>query len=255
MSFGGNQIWTPLGTPAISRDTASDIAITCDTGWAGSPIIGYPDASLGNLLTVMRYTSATGQWSAVGIAGCSPASVGSVALAANMTSVYAAFRDSGAGGKATVMQYNGIGWQTLGIAGLSAGPVAFVKILLYRGTPWISYQDSGLSGKAVLKKYSAVAGTWQSVGIEGFTAGGAAYLSIDTIADGSIWAGYRDDSQAGKLAIQKFDGNTWHKVQPAGATAASIEAASFRIIFGKAYCAFRDNGLQNRASMAIFSPQ
>jgi hypothetical protein len=119
-----------------------------------SPVVGFSDGSAGGKVTVMTYDG--GAWRRVGKAGFSTHAVDTVSIAVSAEGrLYAAYRDAGADGKATVMRYEAEGgWSAVGEAGISAGKVSYVHLALdAAGTPYLAFRDGAQDNRVTVMKY------------------------------------------------------------------------------------------------------
>jgi hypothetical protein len=50
--------------------------------------------------------------------------------------------------------------------------------------------------------------TWSNVGIDGFSAGAAAYAVLKVVSATEMYVAYRDDANGYRVTVMKWDGST-----------------------------------------------
>lgn len=199
-SFDGSD-WIGVGSDGFSDGQILGTSMTIADD--GTPYLAYIDNNASNKATVKKYS--TGAWSTlpVGGEGLSADAVDWVSLAMDSTGrPCLAYRDNSAaaGGKATVMSYDGGGWTLVGSQGLSAGTADYVSIAgASDGTLYLVYKDNANGGKATVKHYTGSA--WVTVGTEGFTAGTAEYVSLKLDSVNTPYIAFRDGSVGGRVTV------------------------------------------------------
>jgi len=88
------------------------------------------------------------------------------------------------------------------------------------------------------------------VGSGGFSAGGAAWMTIALDSTGAPFVAYYDVTLGGKLTIQKFAAGSWTVVGTPGFSAGITEFHSLAFdTTGTPFVAYSDSGNGNRATV------
>jgi hypothetical protein len=216
----------------------------------GTPYLVYVDANNGNKITVMKYSAAA--WNLVGGAGFAVGTAAPASLAFSPDGTpHLSFVDA-VSNYATVMRFNGTGWSTLGTPVFSADTMATSLAFAPDGSPWVAYVDASTSLVTVIRY---VGSTWSIVGGNGFSSGGADFISLAFSPDGAPSVAYSDQGSYGngKITVMKYAGNSWSVV---GGMGFSAGAAGFvSLAFdpdGTPYVAYQDGGAGNEATVMKF---
>jgi len=148
-----------------------------------------------------------GGWSSVGGAGTgeiapSRASSGKIAVSNGVP--YAAFSDSSAGSRLSVMKYSGSGWVNVGTAGFTPSSVYTYVLYVDQGTPYVAFTGSS-SNLSVMKFDGA---SWVNVG--GAIGNSYSYYSssFDFIVSAGVpYIAFSDSSN--QLHVQTLSGAVW----------------------------------------------
>ena len=152
-------------------------------------------------------TDAGAGWNGLGGAGTgeiapSRASSGKIAVSNGVP--YAAFSDSSAGSRLSVMKYSGSGWVNVGVAGFTSSSVYTYVLYVDQGTPYVAFTGSS-SNLSVMKFDGA---SWVNVG--GAIGNSSSYYSssFDFIVSGGVpYIAFSDSSS--QLHVQYLSGTAW----------------------------------------------
>jgi hypothetical protein len=150
-------------------------------------------------------TGGTG-WSGVG-AGTgeiAPARASSGKIAVSNGVPYAAFSDSLAGGKLSVMKYSGSSWVNVGNPGFTTSSVYSFVLFVDQGTPYVAF--TGSSSYLTVMKFDGA--SWVNVG--GTIGNSYSYYSssFDFIVSGGVpYIAFSDSSS--QLHVQYLSGTLW----------------------------------------------
>ena len=148
-----NMSWEAVGGLGFSAGNASFTSLAIDG--SGTPYVAYEDAGNSNKATVMKYSSTSKSWEAVGSPGFSAGRTDYESLVVNGGGVpYVAYEDEGNSNKATVMKYNSTSenWETIGSAGFSASNAIYTSLAIDgNGTPYVAYSDGQAYGSITWK--------------------------------------------------------------------------------------------------------
>jgi hypothetical protein len=168
----------------------------------GGLIIGA--SAVGGMVTKIG-TGGTG-WTGVG-AGTgeiAPTRASSGKIAVSNGVPYAAFSDSVAGGRLSVMKYSGSSWVNVGNPGFTTSSVYSFVLFVDQGTPYVAFTGSS-SNLSVMKFNGA---SWVNVG--GTIGNSYSYYSssFDFIVSGGVpYIAFSDSS--GQLHVQHLSGTAW----------------------------------------------
>lgn len=154
---------------------------------------------------------AQAQWLPVGTPGFSPGGLSNwqnLVIDDNDT-LYTSFSDEGlAGGKGTVMKYNGTAWVPVGNTGFTPEYAQHSSLALGTGnTVYFSFADGSSAGmsRAAVMKYDG--STWTSIG-SNLTTGSCQYSNIRVASSGTVYLGMVD--MAGSTVVVKtYNGTSW----------------------------------------------
>ncbi len=169
---------------------------------------------------------------------------------------YISFSDTGNGGKASMMTYNGSSWVNLGGGDFSAGNAGYVSMSLSpTGTPFVAYMDGGNSNKGTVMRYDAVSSTWASVGSAGFTPDNADYTSIVISSTGTPYVAFEDIGNSLKASVMAYNSasSTWTNVGTAGFSSSTVANVSLAISpTDTLFVAYTDAGNSNKATVMTY---
>jgi hypothetical protein len=184
-------------------------------------------------------TDAGAGWNGLGGAGTgeiAPTRASSGKIAVSNGVPYAAFSDSMAGGKLSVMKYSGKAWANVGIAGFT--PDYVDSFVLYvdqgTGTPYVAF--TGSSSYLSVMEFNGV--SWVNVG-SSISASSSYYSSFDLVVSGGVpYVAFSDSSN--QLHVQSLSGGVWTDL---GGTYVSIDgqSPSLTIFNGQVTVAFTDS--------------
>jgi Bacterial Ig-like domain (group 3)/Divergent InlB B-repeat domain len=212
--------WTSVGSAGFSADAASYTSPSFAPD--GTPYVACMDTSKSNKATVMKYTGTgvTG-WAPVGSDGFSAAvaTYTSLSFAPDATP-YVAYVDgavspttTGAGGKATLMKFDGSSWGSVGSVGFSAAVTNYTSLAIAPdGTPYVAYKDgavfptTGAGTKATVMKFDGT--RWSNAGSAGFSAGSISFTSLSVAPDGAPYVAYVDGGKSSKSTLMKLSAGT-----------------------------------------------
>lgn len=137
-----------------------------------------------------------------------------------------AFRDAGAGDKATVWKRDTSelsGWQVLGTPGFSQGKSDYISLALdpITETVHIAFSDLANGEKASVMKFNG--STWEYLGGAGFTAGVSKQTILAITQAGVPYLAYIGDG----LRVVRYNGTTWEPVGNVIATVGNLGTLSF----------------------------
>ena len=91
---------------------------------------------------------------------------------------------------------------------------------------------------------------WKVVGLEGFSSGHAAYISIKTNAAGKPYVAYKDYGNLAKATVMTFNGQQWSPAGLAGFSAGEVWFTSLDVSSsGQAFVAYEDAGNAYKATV------
>lgn len=244
-------LWQSVGprgfTPGIAYETSLFV-------YGGIPYMAFRDYNNGaNKLTTMRYAEHTGGWEYVWQREYTPAAGFSPSLYVYADEPFTAFRDAASSGRVSLMKYRYLaGWEYAGAAGFSDGTGSDVSLSFnaVTGEPYVAYRDWANGYRATVKKLSA--GAWQTVGTQGFSAGGAQYISLH-LYQGVPYVAYMDVANGNRATVMTFNGTSWSRVGNAGFTQGTAEYLSLYVYNGTPFLAYRDWTNGRRATVARYN--
>ena len=173
-----------------------------------SPAPTIPDASAGDVV-----------WAGVGSGSgeIDPTRASRGKLAVSNGVPYAAFSDSSASGKLSVMTLTGTKWTNVGTAGFTASSVDQYILYVDNGTPYVAFSGYGSTGSGETMNVMKFDGTkWVAVGNANFAAVGYYPLGL-TVSGGVPYVAFSDQNNS--LHVQSLVGGIWTDV---GGTYVSI---------------------------------
>ena len=198
--------WVPVGDVGFALGgRANRLGFVIDPS-SGVPYVAYSDAVLSDKATVRHFVLPS-SWPSVGAEGFSAGTTHNLMLAIGSTGVpYVVYEDAAAGGKTTVMKFASGTWANVGTAGFSAGAAVDQSLLISaRNTLYTAYIDRSVGNKVVAKRFDGSTADWVTEGPEGFSAGGAAYLTGAMSPSGTPYVVFKDSTQGNKLTVMKLD--------------------------------------------------
>jgi len=228
----------------LTQSTAYTVCFTPDG-------ISAPSAT--SVTTTAPATFTNPSWRVVGVEGFSANTSFYTSLAFSPDGTpYVAYSDSGNGGRATVMKFDGSAWVPVGGVGFSAATATNITFAFSPdGTPYIGYMDYGNSLKATVMKFDG--GSWMPVGSAGFTSGIANFLSLAFSPDGAPFLAFQDIAHGSYASVMKFDGTSWVQV---GSPAFSSDFANLMTLAfapdGTPYVSFTEGPPPAKATVMKF---
>jgi hypothetical protein len=270
--------WVLVGSRGFSPTKATDVSIAIDQT-TNTPYVVFDDRGDDYAATVMEYTgSGSTGWQIIGGYGFSGTQVFSPSIVINNGTPYVAYalsdgglcipqyptNPSGGGGAKSarcvarggnpvvvVMKYDSVNdvWNPVGSSSFSTNyQITYVSLAFYKNTPYVAFMDAADNDQATVIKLDADGTDWDLVGKEGFSVGGAEYISIAINSTGTPYVAYLDDSTANsQCTVMKFDGSNWDLVGTQGFSAGQARYTSLAVdnSTGDLYLAYQDDGDNN----------
>jgi len=204
MKFDGIS-WQYVGSPGFSAGSATYTRIAFSP--SGELYIGYKDAGLGYMCTVMKFNGTN--WVYVGSPILSVRG-DYTAIAINSSGrPFLAYKDFDNSQKASVMGCTGTGWSYTGSPGFTPTGAAYESMSFDSvGNAYVAFQEMIPNFKASVMKYNG--GSWAFVGIQAFSDGPATGEDLVFSPAGQLHLLYIDH-YAGyyKPTVKKFNGSNW----------------------------------------------
>ena len=248
--------WNYVGQNAVYFSQADSLTIAFDN--SGNPYVCFIDeenADLStwettNCVTMLKYSSSSGLWQAIGSPDFSPPGSSYASMALYNNTPYAAFSDGTNGGKVSVMTFNGSAWVYIGY-GLSAGQASYISLAAdSTGTLYVAFSDAGEGNRARVCKYSGSGETWTSLSDTGFSSGEAGWTSL-AIGPGRVpYVVFEDQANNNGATVMYYSGGTnWTGLGPCDFSAG--KAAYTGIVFynGAPYVIYSDGAMSGKASV------
>lgn len=234
--------WVYIGQADFSTANASSVNLAM---YNGVPFVSFQDWAHGSKITVMKLDGSN--WETVGSAGFSTCSLPNVISLAVYEGVpFVAYRDTDHSHKASVMKFNGDTWVVVGFQGFSGGTHdAYQCIAIKNGNPYVTSWDS--DGKAAVYFFNGA--KWSIFGNDVLSLGQATYSSITFSNDGTLYLGFSDIGNEGKVTVMKFEETNWI---PLGTALSPGQASYISLAItenGKPIVAYRDDFNMRRTSV------
>jgi CHAT domain-containing protein len=148
--------WENVGRPGFTLQPIGSAKLAFDEN--NNPYLcylGQTDGTLNNYekMYVLRFKN--GQWDIVGKENFTDAKANHASMTILNNMPYVSYSDEAAGGRVTVMRYNGTFWLPLGNKGFSEGGATFTNIeATPSGEVYVAYIDKTLSNKITVKKFT-----------------------------------------------------------------------------------------------------
>ncbi|WP_423149068.1 gliding motility-associated C-terminal domain-containing protein [Rubrolithibacter danxiaensis] len=215
-----NGLWESIGTEGFSSSSVSYASIAVSS--LNKLTIAYRNDNSG-FPEVQELNTKGEVWLNSGAAGISSGSVASfTSIAVDQNNIpYLVYSDESNSNKAVVKRYNKTrsSWEILGAGPFSKGGASYTSIAVAKNNePFIVFSDAENAGRSSVYKYNAITTNWEPVGLEGFSAGAAAYTQITTDKNNVPYVVYQDEANGKKITVQRFNSNTstWDLVGSAG---------------------------------------
>lgn len=161
--------------------------------------------------------------------------------------------------KAPVMAAAGTAWDAVGNTGW-AGPSGSIfqhhldMTMDAANNLYLAYVSPGVQGNRLsVKKYQN--GQWSTLGVDNFSSGTAAYVSIAVTPSGTPYVAFSDGSFISRTTVMKYDGTQWVIVGTAGiSTGAAIHNKLTLDPAGNPVVTFADAGQGNRTVVMKYTP-
>lgn len=247
--------WEAVGEAEFSMGAAAYTSLAF--GPNGKPYVAYADQSNGGKATVIGLNAAGTDWEPAGAAGFSMGSASYISLAFGTDGKpYVAYRDAAHDGKATVMRLNAedSAWEAVGPAGFSAGAASYTSLVFDpNGRLFVGYQDGAHEKKVTVMGLNAAGTAWEALGIEGFSAGEAAYVSLAVGPDGEPYVGFQDKANSSRATVMRLNtaNSAWELVGKAGFSSVQARFTSLAVSpDGRPYLAYQ-GGSNNNVDPAV----
>lgn len=242
--------WSYLGAQKFTAGQAEYISMTIDH--SGNPIMAYRDN--GYQASVMQYDGSG--WVNVGAAPFTPGGALYTSLVTDaLDNPYVAFRDEYwmAGGKASVMMYDGAAWVNVGPMGFSAGTVTYTSLGIDgNDNLYLAFADGANSNKATVMMYDG--STWSILGSAGISTGAATYVSLAVDTTGAPYVAYADAGNSNKVTVKKYNGSSWVNVGSAGFSAGAATHLSLAVDNAKnPIVVYSDGANSNKATVMRYN--
>lgn len=210
--YAGGTNWQDAGTNPLSGiTTAGSADMALDNN--GVVHVAYRDDSEApGKIRVKKLNGTT--WTNVGPAtlastgpGAGSIMYSSIAFDANNTPYVSYCHTFMGPPRVSVEKFNGTDWTVVGTPQFSnsgTGMALFSAIAIHDTVPYVVFQNSDQGNKATVKKYDAVSNTWTDVQAAAVSAGGTAFSSITTDANGNIYIAYLDEANNNKTTARKL---------------------------------------------------
>lgn len=196
---------------------------------------------------VMKFAS--GSWTDLNSSGLSGQFVDHLSLAVDAGTPYLAYVGTPSS-TPYVMEYSSGAWAAVG-SGIAPSYADYTSLAIYNHIPYLAFLDGGNSDKATVKKFES--GIWSPVGLEGFSSGLPAWLSLAIDGAGKPYVAYADQNNGAKATVMKFNGTSWGLVGPGVVSIGLASLVSLAIdSTGNPYVAFQDGDNGSKATVMKF---
>ena len=119
---------------------------------------------------------------------------------------YAAYLDSGTGGKVSVMKFNDIIWEPLGPKWVSESSSSYPAFAIKNGKYYAAFCDGGDSSRINFLRYNSPL-EWGRLGNNVISSKPTSFCSIDISDTGIFYAAYCDNEYNDRVCVKQFNAN------------------------------------------------
>jgi len=190
--------WEPLGDEFLSDVGTQALDLFLYKGFIG---VAFGDGNQGGAVTARHFDAAKQEWTALGPDGITPGEARPLSVASAGDVVWAAYADSTAMSKVSVMKFDGTSWEQAGPAGFSTDAAKSVSIGAdYNGIPYLVIES--VPGKVEVFSYEG--GEWFPLG----DASPYLYLADEPVLhvspEGTVYLAFSDQAAGGKLSVIQY---------------------------------------------------
>lgn len=210
--YTGGTNWQDVGSGPLSGTSTAGFADMATDNNGVVHVAYRDDSEAPGKLRVKKLSGNT--WSNVGPAtlastgpGAGAIMYSSIAFDANNTPYVSYCHTFMGPPRVSVEKFDGTNWAVVGNAQFSnsgTGMALFSAIAIHDTIPYVVFQNSEQTNKATVKKYDAAGNSWVDLQGAALSAGGTAYSSITTDANGNVYVVYLDEANNSKTTVRKL---------------------------------------------------